>query len=431
MRHKPPRNSSRARVDRPERFQVEWRPMALDQMLPANHQARAVWQFVQSLDLSPLYEKIRAVEGGPGRNAVAPEILLALWMLATIEGISSARHLDRLCERDMPYMWICGGVSVNHDLISAFRTDHAEFLNQLLTESVATLLHHDVVRLENVAQDGMRVRASAGKSSFRRKPTLEQLLDIARTHVETLNRERQDEAQNETSNRRQKAAQERAVQEREERVTKALEELEKLQKQKEERKKGTGSKARASTTDPEARVMKMANGGFNPAYNVQFVTDTTSRIIVHVDVTNSGSDRGEMAPGHAAVSERYGQTPKEYVVDCGYATKDDITTLEQRGTHVIAPIHDEERMKKKNHDPYSPQRGDTREMMEFRRRMETSEAKAKYRLRPSVAEFPNAECRNRGLQQFRVRGLKKVRVVALLYAITFNFMRMRTLGCLK
>ena len=404
--------------------------MALDQLLPSDHRARVVWAYVDSLDLGPLYAKIRAVEGEVGRDAVDPKILMALWMFATIEGISSARQVDRLCKRDLAYMWICGGVGVNYHLLSDFRTDHGDFLDQLLTDTVATLMHQGLVTLEVVGQDGMRVRANAGSSSFRRQKTLEKCYKEAREQVRKIREESENEANRQTSDACREAARERAATEREARVEKALEELAELQQQKEKRKKGSGAQTRCSTTDPEARNMKMGDGGFRPAYNVQFATDGKSRVIVGVDVTNSGSDRGQMSSMHEEVSDRYGKTPEKYLVDCGFATKDDITAVEQRGSEVHAPVHGEERMRKKRTDPYARQRTDTDEMFKFRQRMETDEAKELYKQRPSIAEFPNAECRNRGLHQFRVRGLEKVRTVLLWYAITFNLMRMINLGCI-
>ncbi len=422
--------TDRARVKRPERCQTEWRPVAWDQLLPSNHRARAVWAYVDSLDLSPLYAKIQAVEGKAGRDAVDPSILMALWMFATIEGISSARQLDRLCRRDLAYLWICGGVGVNYHLLSDFRTAHGDFLDQLLTDTIATLMHQKVVTLETVAQDGMRVRANAGSSSFRREKTLKKCREEARRQVRKLREESNDESQNDSSNARREAAQERAATERLERVEKALAELAELQQQKEKRKKGSGEKARCSTTDPEARNMKMGDGGFRPAYNVQFATDGQSRVIVGVGVTNSGSDRGQMEPMHEEVGKRHGKTPDKYAVDCGFATTDDITAVEQRGTQVLAPVYGEANMRKKGKDPYARRRDDTDEMFAFRQRMATEEAKELYKQRPSIAEFPNAECRNRGLHQFRVRGLEKVKTVSLWYALVFNFMRMTTLGCL-
>jgi transposase len=404
--------------------------VALDALLPTDHRARVVWAYVDSLDLSPLYAKIRAVEGQAGRDAVDPKILMALWLFATIEAVSSARQLDRLCNRDLAYLWICGGVGVNYHLLSDFRTAHGEFLDQLLTDTVATLMHQELVTLEVVAQDGMRVRASAGGSSFRRRKTLEKCREEAREQVRKLREESENEADAAASDARREAAQKRAATDRETRIERALEELEQLHEQKEKKKKGTGKTARSSMTDPEARKMKMADGGFRPAYNVQFATDGDARVIVGVDVTNSGSDGGQMSPMHEQVRQRYDKTPDQYLVDGGFAGSEEITKVERRGSQVLAPILGEEKLREKGIDPYSRQPKDSDESFAFRQRMATDEAKARYKDRPSIAEFPNAECRNRGLSQFRVRGLEKVKTVTLWYALTFNFMRMMNLGCI-
>ena len=193
---------------------------------------------------------------------------MALWMFATIEGIRSARQRDRLCERDLAYMWICGGVGVNPHLFSDFRTDHGEFLDQLLTDTIGTRIPQNLITLEVVAQDGRRVRASAGSRSFRRQPSLEQCRDEAREQVRTLREESEREADSDASNARREAARQRAATELEQRVHQALEKLPQLREQKEQRKQGTGNEARVSTTDPEARKMKMGDGGFRPAYPV-------------------------------------------------------------------------------------------------------------------------------------------------------------------
>jgi transposase len=402
--------------------------MALDELVPDDHRVRLVWAYVETLDLAPLYQTIRALPGSSGRNAVDPKILLALWMFATIEGVSSARHLARLCERDLPYRWLCGGVGVNYHLLSDFRSGQGEFLDQLLTDTIATLLHQQIVTLETVAQDGMRVRASAGTSSFRRKKTLEACQAEAAEQVRKLREER--EATDDVSHKRREAARARAAAERQQRLEQALQELAQLQEQKEKKKRGTAENARSSTTDPEARKMKMADGGFRPAYNVQLASDGDARMIVAVDVTNNSSDGGQMAPLHEEVCRRYDTIPQRYLVDGGFATKDDITALEKQGSQVLAPILHEERMRSRGTDPHARQPGDSDEMFAFRQRMKTPEAKERYGTRPSIAEYPNAEFRNRGLQQFRVRGLKKVKAVALWHAVTFNLLRMLHLGCL-
>ncbi|MCG8583741.1 MAG: transposase [Pirellulales bacterium] len=309
------------------------------------------------------------MEGGAGRDAVDPKILMALWMFATIEGVSSARHLDRLCTRDVAYMWICGDVGVNYHLLADFRTDHGEFLDQLLTDTIATLLHQKVVTLTTVAQDGMRVRASAGSGSFRRKKSLEQCRQEAAEQVKRLRDEQEDGSDTDASNARRRAAAERAATERQQRVEEALKNLSELQQQKEKRKKGSGEDARCSTTDPEARNMKMGDGGFRPAYNVQFATDGEARMIVSVDVVNNGSDGGQMASMHEEVCRRYGKVPDNYVVDGGFATIEEITAVEKTDSQVVAPITRAVRILQRGGDPHARRAGDTDEMAEFRERM--------------------------------------------------------------
>ncbi len=378
---------------------------SLDSLLPEDHRARLVWEYVQGLDLGALYEPIRAVEGTAGRNAIDPRILLALWLYATLDGVGSARQLARLCEDHVAYRWICGGVSVNYHTLSDFRTAHPVFLEELLTQSVATLMHEGLVTLQRVAQDGMRVRASAGAASFRRRATLEECQTQARQQVETLRQEL--EADPAACTRRQQAARQRAARERSERVARALGELAEVEAKKQGQKK---EKARASTTDPEARVMKMGDGGFRPAHNVQFATDTASQVITGVDVVNAGSDTGQMPPMIEQHQQRYGKTPEETLVDGGFAKQEDIEEVSspEVGTTVYAPV---QKPRKEGRDPYQPLPGDSVTIAAWRQRMGTPEAKEIYKERAATAECVNAISRNRGLRQFLVRGLQKVRAV--------------------
>src|SRR4029077_7882443 len=152
------------RLRRPDRDQL-LPPMPLDDLLDDDHQARLVWQFVQGLDLSPLYQPIKAVEGHPGRPPADPAMLVALWLYATLEGVGSARALDYLCIQHNAFRWLCGGVSVNYHSLSDFRVEHLEFLADLFTHSVAVLREQDLVDLNRIAHDGLRVRASAGAAS--------------------------------------------------------------------------------------------------------------------------------------------------------------------------------------------------------------------------------------------------------------------------
>lgn len=420
-REEPP---AKPRLQRAERHQMEWLPMTLDDLIPQGHEARSVWEFAEKMNLTPLYTRIAAVEGRPGRNTIDPKILMALWLYATIDGVGSARKLDVLCKHHHAYRWLCGGVSVNYHTLADFRTAHVELLDQLLTESVASLLSAGLVELKRVAQDGMRVRASAGSSSFRRRPKLEEYYAEAQRQIEALRAE-SEEADPAASSRRERAARQRAAWERAERLEQALVEMAKLEAQKESRQKGSKEKARVSTTDPEVRVMKMADGGFRPAYNVQFSTTTDTQVIVGVEVINNGSDGGQLAPMNEQIYERYGKSPAESVVDGGFSTLDDIETMttSSHGSTVYAPVKDEEKKRKKGEDPYAPRRKDSVAVAAWRERMGTAEAKEIYKERGATAECVNAIARNRNLWFIRVRGLVKARAIALWYVLAHNLRR--------
>jgi transposase/IS5 family transposase len=409
-----------------QREQGQFRTIIPEKLLPVDHEARIVWEYVQGLDLTPLLQRIQAIEGKPGRNQTDPRILLALWLYATLEGVGSARELERLCQYHAAYLWICGEVTVNYHLLADFRSENGALFDQLLTDGVTVLRQEGLVSIERVAQDGMRVRASAGASSFRSKKRLEKFQDEARTQVERL---RQDfEGDRALGRQRQEAAQARAAREREERVRRALEEVEKIRQAREKRAKGSGETARASTTDPEARRMMMPDGGTRPGYNAQLATDTDSRIIVGVDVTNEGVDSGQMAPMVEQIKQRHGKCPTEYLVDGGFAAREGITSVtREHNVTVYAPIRAKEKKEKAGQDPFAPDRRDSPEVKAWRQRMGTAEAQLLYHLRAATAEWSNAQARNRGFYQVRVRGLAKVRAVLLLYALAHNLMQARAL----
>ena len=413
------------RVKRPIRDQIEYREMCLDELVPLDHPVRAVWAFVMAQDLSSLYDKIDAVEGEVGRDAIDPRILMALWLFATVEGVGSAREIERRTTRDNPFRWICGGVSVNHTRLSQFRTGSTELLDSVLTNSVAVLMQQDLVTLKRVAQDGMRVRASAGRSSFHREQSLKDLHAEAQQQVAAL-KTAADEQPSEAA-ARQKAARERAITERAARVAKAVAALPKLSAAREKRKKGDGENTRVSTTDPEARKMKMANGGFNPAYNVQFATDTESGIIVGVDVNSEGSDVGQLEPMIEQIQQRHSKLPDEMLADGGYTMVKDTISLTQRSIVIYMPVKEEKEKREKGIDPFAPIPTDAPEVAAWRQRMGLPGSKEIYKQRASTAEWVNAQARNRGLQQFRVRTLRKVKDIAMWFAIVHNLVRGITL----
>ena len=418
------------RIVEAERQQIELREFHLDGMVGAEHPVRTVWAFVEGLDLSGLYAGMGSVEGRAGRPAIDRKILVALWLYGTIEGVGSARALERLCREHVAYEWICGGVGVNYHTLSDFRVRHGEVLDELLTQSVAALLREGLVRLKRVAQDGMKVRASAGAASFRRKQTLRGCQRQAREHVQELRKELEEDPG--ASTRREQAAKERAARERAERVKKALERARELEQEREKSKSKSRAKkdsaaVRASTTDPQARVMKMGDGGWRPAYNVQLATDTGTQIVVGVDVTNRGNDQGHIEPMLDQLQERYGVVPAETLVDGGYTGHADLEAVAGR-TKVYAPVP---KPRVAGVDPHQPKPTDSPSIAQWRTRMKTAGAQRIYRQRAATAECVNAQARNRGLVRVLVRGLQKVRAVALWYALAHNLKRMLSLGILN
>ena len=409
------------RLRTPDRQQVI-PALALEDLLDTDHQARVVWDFCLQLDLEPLSESIRSREGGPGRAAIDPRLCVALWLYATLEGVGSARALAWLCAHHNAFRWLCGGVSVNHHTLSDFRVGPVALLDRLLTHSVAVLREQGLVDLNRVAHDGMRVRASAGAASFHRRPTLEACLQEAEDQVARLKEELDDDPS--APSRRHAAARERAARERAERLRQALERLPELEAKK---KAGEKDKARASGTDPEATVMKMADGGYRPAYNVEYSADTATLVIAAVAVTTSGSDAGQITPLDDQIHDRHGPYPQEALADGGFVSLEDIEAAQAspRGTRVYAPVPQPKDPKRDRHAPLP---GDGEQVREWRARMGTEEAKAVYRQRASAVECVNAQARNRGLIRLLVRGLRKVTAVALWFAIAHNLacgMRLR------
>jgi transposase len=413
-----PKPRGKPRIQVPERCQVKFRAASLDALVATDHPVRAVWDYVEQADLTALYDAIRAVEGSPGRPPIDPKILLALWLYATLDGVGSARELDRLTREHQAYQWICGDVSVNNHTLADFRVSHPELLEKLLIDGVTALTSEKLVTMQRVAQDGVRVRASAGAASFRREKTLRQHLEDAQAQLQKLKEELHDDTQ--ASTRRQKAARERAARERQERLAEALRKLKELQetKQKDEEKAQT----RVSETDSEARVMKMADGGFRPAFNVQFATDVGSQIVVGVRVTDAGTDSAQMPPMVEQIHKHYGVAPDEMLVDGGFAKApaiDKVAAAPYECT-VYGPV---QKPKDPTRDPHQPLPSDSPIVAQWRQRMGTEAARAIYKLRAQTAECVNAIARNRGLQRFLVRGLGKVKAATMWYALAHNLVR--------
>ena len=409
------------RLREPQRDQIELRAVDIESLIGEDHPARIIWAYVVGLDLSELEDRIKARGERPGHPAISPRLSLALWLVATSDGVGSARALARLCESHDVYRWLCGGVSVNYHTLAEFRVGCADLLDRLLAEHLAALAKAGLIDLDTLAQDGVRIRASAGAASFRREATLDRHLATAQAVVEDLKREV--DARSDASNQRIKAAKERAARERNERVKAAQKALAEIKRQRQEREesRGNGKKPkepRASTTDAEARVMKMADGGFRPAYNVQVASTAGEQIVVAVEVCNSGSDRGLMRPMLERLRARMGHFPTRHLADGGFTSAQDIEWAHGEGIEVYCPPT----QSKHGTDPYRPRRGDGAGVLAWRARMASEAGKAQYKLR-SICECIHARWRNWDLRQLTVRGIEKVRAVVLCYALTNNVLQ--------
>jgi len=440
------RSHAAPRILEPNRKQIELRASDLESLLPEDHRARLVWGYVERQDLGALYEAIKARGAAPGRRAIDPRILFALWLYATLDGVGSGREVARLTQQHDAYRWICGGVSVNYHALNDFRCSNERVMDELLTDNVAALAAVGAISLQRVAQDGMRVRADAGAASFRRQGRLEEHLVQASELVQTL--KVQAETDPGEANRRAQAAKRRAAQQREACIRDALQQLPEVAAAK-RRNGGKPEDARASTTDADARVMKMGDGGFRPAFNVQFATDCEGQVIVGMDVVTAGSDMAQLEPMVAQVEQRLGHTPEQWLVDGGFPAHEQIDAVAGK-TELYAPVPKSKPPKSKDEpkdaakgdanpagetDPapqppseFEPKPGDSEAVAQWRQRMHSDAAREIYKERAATAECVNAQARNRGLQRMPVRGLAKVKCVVRLFVLAHNLLRMAALA---
>jgi hypothetical protein len=341
--------------------------------------------------------------------------------------------LARLCRGYLPYQWLCGGVSLNYHSLADFRVVHTQKLDELFSATIACFQHEGLIALERTAQDGLKVRACAGECSFRREGSLRAALQKAEEYLR-----QRPTREGGSGNKRQEAARKRAARERVQRLKNALASVEELQQQRQQRARPDEKKLpqekppRASTTDSEARKMRMADGGFRPAFNVPLNTEVGSGLIVGVSVSTAGNDSNELLPMLEPMQQRYETVPDEHLVDGGFANKDQLTAaVKKHGTTIYAPLKEEQKQLAAGQDPYQAKRGATPAVAAWRARMGTAEAKAIYKQRASTAEWANAQVRNRGLYQVVVRGRQKVLAVMLWQALAHNLVRALALRACK
>ena len=358
---------------------------------------------------------IRARGERPGRAATDPQLLIALWLYATIEGIGCGRQLARLCIESDPYKWLRGGVSLNYHTLNDFRVDHEEALDDLLTQMIAVLTQAQIVSVERIAQDGTRIRAApVPTASGREKPW--RSTGRRPGHLEAVKQAAADP----TLSAQQKAARERGARQRQERLERALVELEKVEQAKAQQhdKPTKDHPARASSTDPEARMMRMPDGGTRPAYNLELATDCNRRGSWGSETTNAGSDAGQDVPMRDQVETRTDEAVEDQLIDGGFVSLEAIERAAVEEVTVYAPVP---KPRKAGVDRHVPKPTDSAAVAQWRQRMGTPAAKQLDKQRSSTIETINGELKTeRGLGRVLVRGLSKVQCVALWSALAYN-----------
>jgi transposase len=415
------------RVLRPERDQLRWEMVDLESQLPPDHRARLVWSFVTGLELSEFYARIKARDDAAGRPASDPAVLLAVWLYATLEGVGAARAIARLCDHHAAYRWLCGGVPVNHDLLSSFRRESGAVLDRLLTQSLTGLIAEGLVTLEEVMIDGTKVAARAGRGSLAKHERLSRIEARVSDHVRRLRQEL--EADPSGAQRRQKERGLRAAAEQEARLARARKVLAEREAEKRERAK-THTKAEAekaapsvSTSDPEVRSMKMADGATRPAWNVQVAT--AQGFVVAIEPTDRRNDSGLAPDLVAEIERRCGAIPTRLLADSRAIMQDDIVDFADRrpGLTVYSPLSVEredvtaetlrKRQWKREREPGA--------LGDWRARMASEAGKLVYRRR-KLTEHAHARMKNRGFARMLVHGIAKVRSVCLLHGMAHNLL---------
>ena len=410
MTNQPP---SRIRLEEPNRLQATMTFGVPDDAIPSTHAARVIWNVIGTLDLSKFLIGVKSVEGSVGRKTKSPQMKLGLWLYAITQGVGSARRIAELVRSDVAYRWIVGDVSIGHHTLSSFRVDHGTALEQLMTDIIASLIHKGVLSLDVVAQDGIRIRAAATAPSFRGLPSLLECREQAALHLKATLAQADDPE----LTRAQKACRETAALDFQRRIEEAISTVIELHAKRSPSEKP----ARASTTDAEARVMKMADGGFRPAYNVQMATAGSPlggpRTIVGVRVTNVGSDMGSVTPMLEQIEQRTGRLPKALLADANHAKHECIRAATEKGVEVLIAVP-------KREAKQGPNVNSEQAIAAWRARMETEEAKTLYRARASLCELSNAHLRtHHGVDNFFVRGIAKVTCVALLAGVAANILQ--------
>jgi transposase len=472
-----------ARLSRMDRSQRYWDEVCIEDLIPAGHLARAIWELTGKLDFRGFLKDNKSVQGKQGRDRWDPRLLASVWLYAYSQEIGAAREIERQMAHEPGLRWLTGGEPVNYHSLSDFRVEHGPAVEQLFAELLGLLNREGLIDLEEVTLDGSKIGAVAGSSSFRREKTLREHIQQAEEVLARLSREEPGEQ----IRSKKQAAQQRAAEERKARLEQGLRELEEIRKSPSKRKKP--EEARVSETEPEARIMKDGRGGYGASYNLQTTTETRHGLVVSVGITQQASDKYELEPAVDRMQQQAGRKPARIIVDGGYIMAGNLEAMAEQQVELVGPeLGLEERQarnqrqslkqagiaeefgsqafviiedgkalrcpagkrlgrkqKRKGQTVYQAARQDCERCVNrarccpqsgartvkirkenaavhaYQERMRTEAAQAIYRKRGQVAEFPHAWIKDKiGLRKFHVRGLVKAGIEALWVVLTYD-----------
>jgi transposase len=318
-----------------DRRQLVLRTVDVEKLIDEDHGVRAIWELIGRLDLSLYHAQIEAVEGHAGRDHTDPQLLISVWLYAYSRGISSAREIARQCEFEPGFQWLGGLRAISHRTLSGFRSENKAALDNLFVQVLGMLSAEGLIGLERVTLDGTKIKANAGGNSFRRKEKLQAHLELAREQVRILNAEGEQE---ESTAKRQAAARRRGARQRASRLEAAVREVERLQQEKKHDRKEFV--ARASSTDPDAHVMRNGEGGTVPSYNLQLVTDTTHGLVVNVEAATDAIDYRQLQPALERCHSTLGETPKQILADGNYTNHASVQAAAECGVDFYGSWQD-------------------------------------------------------------------------------------------
>jgi transposase len=321
-----------------ERSQMAWTALDLESLIGEDHAARTIWEVSGRLDLSRFEDACKTYEGEAGRPCWSARVLVSVWVYSYSMGIASARAIERMMSHEPGLRWLSGDGTINYHTLAHFRVGHKEALSEMFAQFLALLEAAGVVDLKTLLHDGTKVKAVAGRASLHRQKTLEKRVRHARQVVKKLDEKAASECEGEGMDERRRAAQTRAAREALKRAEAALEKMKKL---KVVTAPGEQEKLRVSESEPEARNMKHADGGYGPSYNVQVTTEAQSRMIVGIGVTTAANDTQELMPAVERVKENCGVTPENLIADNGYATRSNVEQASEQKIALIAPWKDD------------------------------------------------------------------------------------------